>query len=130
VDVIADSFNLLNRTNIAAVNQLCDPLAGSTCSAGQPTASYDARQFQFAFKFSWLHNFSHRSKPAIQEGPSPDPLFFQSTALRLLAPPIPFFLSFRPRAPHLPIFSFPFPLPFNFQLSIEDPDRVGTVDLC
>jgi hypothetical protein len=53
VDLIADAFNLLNRTNIAAVNQLCDPLAGSTCSAGQPTASYDARQFQFALKLSW-----------------------------------------------------------------------------
>jgi hypothetical protein len=53
IDVIADAFNLLNRTNIAAVNQLCDPLAGSTCSAGQPTASYDARQFQFALKVSW-----------------------------------------------------------------------------
>jgi len=52
-DVIADAFNILNRTNIAAVNQLCDPLAGSTCSAGQPTASYDARQFQFALKLSW-----------------------------------------------------------------------------
>jgi hypothetical protein len=52
-DVIADAFNVLNRTNIAAVNQLCDPLAGSTCSAGQPTASYDARQFQFALKLSW-----------------------------------------------------------------------------
>jgi Carboxypeptidase regulatory-like domain len=53
VDVIADVFNLLNRTNIAAVNQLCDPSAGSTCTAGQPTASYDARQFQFALKLSW-----------------------------------------------------------------------------
>jgi hypothetical protein len=53
VDVIADAFNLLNRTNIAAVNQLCDPSAGSTCTAGQPTASYDARQFQFALKLSW-----------------------------------------------------------------------------
>jgi hypothetical protein len=53
LDLIADAFNLLNRTNIAAVNQLCDPLAGSTCSAGQPTASYDARQFQFALKLSW-----------------------------------------------------------------------------
>jgi len=53
IDVIADAFNLLNRTNIAAVNQVCDPLAGSTCSAGQPTASYDARQFQFALKVSW-----------------------------------------------------------------------------
>jgi hypothetical protein len=54
IDVIADAFNLLNRTNIAAVNQLCDTLAGgTTCSAGQPTASYDARQFQFALKLSW-----------------------------------------------------------------------------
>jgi hypothetical protein len=53
LDVIADAFNLFNRTNIAAVNQLCDPSAGSTCSAGQPTASYDARQFQFALKLSW-----------------------------------------------------------------------------
>jgi hypothetical protein len=53
IDVIADAFNLFNRTNIAAVNQLCNPLAGSTCSAGQPTASYDARQFQFALKLSW-----------------------------------------------------------------------------
>ena len=53
LDLIADSFNLLNRTNIAAVNQLCDPSAGATCSAGQPTASYDARQFQFALKLAW-----------------------------------------------------------------------------
>src|SRR5713226_9522395 len=53
IDVIADAFNLLNRTNIAAVDQLCDPLAGSACTAGQPTASYDARQFQFALKVSW-----------------------------------------------------------------------------
>jgi len=53
IDLIADAFNLFNRTNIAAVNQLCDPLAGPICSAGQPTASYDARQFQFALKLSW-----------------------------------------------------------------------------
>ena len=53
IDLIADAFNLFNRTNIAAVDQLCDPLAGTTCTAGQPTASYDARQFQFALKVSW-----------------------------------------------------------------------------
>ncbi len=53
LDLIADGFNLFNRTNIAAVNQLCDPTAGSTCSAGQPTAAYDARQFQFALKLRW-----------------------------------------------------------------------------
>ena len=53
LNVIADAFNLFNRTNIAAVNQLCDPTAGATCFAGQPTAAYDARQFQFALKLSW-----------------------------------------------------------------------------
>ncbi len=53
IDVIADAFNLFNRLNVAAVNQLCDPSAGSSCTAGQPTASYDARQFQFALKLSW-----------------------------------------------------------------------------
>jgi Carboxypeptidase regulatory-like domain/TonB dependent receptor len=53
VQLIADGFNLFNRTNVAAVNQLCDPSAGSTCLAGQPTAAYDARQFQFALKLIW-----------------------------------------------------------------------------
>ncbi|HKV24921.1 MAG TPA: carboxypeptidase regulatory-like domain-containing protein [Candidatus Acidoferrum sp.] len=53
LDLIADAFNLFNRTNITAVNQLCDPSAGSTCSAGQPSAAYDARQFQFALKLTW-----------------------------------------------------------------------------
>ena len=50
LDVIADGFNLTNRLNVAAVNQLCDPGSGTTCAAGQPTAAYDARQFQFALK--------------------------------------------------------------------------------
>ena len=53
LDLIADGFNLFNRTNVAAVNQLCDPTAGATCFAGQPTAAYDARQFQFALKLRW-----------------------------------------------------------------------------
>jgi len=53
LDLIADGFNMLNRTNIAAVQQLCDPTTGSTCIAGQPTAAYDARQFQFALKLNW-----------------------------------------------------------------------------
>jgi hypothetical protein len=53
MDLIADAFNLFNHTNISAVNQVCDPSAGATCFAGQPTASYDARQFQFALKVSW-----------------------------------------------------------------------------
>jgi Carboxypeptidase regulatory-like domain/TonB dependent receptor len=53
LDLIADGFNLFNRTNVAAVNQLCDPTAGPNCFAGQPTAAYDARQFQFALKLRW-----------------------------------------------------------------------------
>jgi len=53
LNLIADGFNMFNRTNIAAVNQLCDPSAGVSCSAGQPTAAYDARQFQFAVKLAW-----------------------------------------------------------------------------
>lgn len=53
LDLIADGFNLFNHTNISAVNQLCDPLVGSTCTAGQPSAAYDARQFQFALKLNW-----------------------------------------------------------------------------
>jgi Carboxypeptidase regulatory-like domain/TonB dependent receptor len=53
LDLIADGFNLFNRTNVASVNQLCDPTAGATCFAGQPTAAYDARQFQFALKLRW-----------------------------------------------------------------------------
>ena len=53
LELIADAFNLFNRTNVAAVNQLCDPTAGSTCAAGQPNSAYDARQFQFALKLYW-----------------------------------------------------------------------------
>jgi len=53
LELIADGFNLTNHTNISAVNQLCDPSAGATCTAGQPTASYDPRIFQFALKLKW-----------------------------------------------------------------------------
>ena len=53
MDLIADAFNLTNHTNISAVNQLCDPTSGNTCLAGQPTAAYDSRIFQFALKVNW-----------------------------------------------------------------------------
>ena len=52
-EVLLEKYAKGDERNIAAVNQLCDPLAGATCSAGHPTASYDARQFQFALKVSW-----------------------------------------------------------------------------
>jgi Carboxypeptidase regulatory-like domain len=46
MDLIADTFNIANRFNVAAVNQLIS-------NAGQATAAYDPRQFQFAMKLNW-----------------------------------------------------------------------------
>lgn len=46
VDLITDIFNIPNRVNISAVNVLWT-------NAGQPTAAYDSRQFQFALKLNW-----------------------------------------------------------------------------
>ena len=54
VQIIADGFNMLNRFNVSDVNPVCDPTAGlSTCAAGQPTAAFDPRTFQFALKVNW-----------------------------------------------------------------------------
>jgi hypothetical protein len=52
LEVIADGFNMLNRLNVSDVNALCDPTSG-ICTAGQPTASYDPRTFQFALKMNF-----------------------------------------------------------------------------
>ena len=46
LELIADMFNIANRNNTAAVSPLFT-------NAGQPTAAYDPRQFQFAMKFYW-----------------------------------------------------------------------------
>jgi Carboxypeptidase regulatory-like domain/TonB dependent receptor-like, beta-barrel len=46
LDLIADIFNLPNKFNVADVNQLFT-------AAGQPTSTYDPRQFQFAMKVAW-----------------------------------------------------------------------------
>jgi hypothetical protein len=46
MDFITDMFNIANRYNVAAVNPLIT-------YAGQPTAAYDPRQFQFALKLNW-----------------------------------------------------------------------------
>jgi hypothetical protein len=46
LDLIADVFNLANRYNVAAVSPLFT-------NAGQATAAYDPRQFQFALKLNW-----------------------------------------------------------------------------
>jgi len=46
MDLIADMFNIANRYNVAAVSPLFS-------NAGQATAAYDPRQFQFAMKLNW-----------------------------------------------------------------------------
>jgi hypothetical protein len=46
MELIADMFNIANRYNVAAVSPLFT-------NAGQATAAYDPRQFQFAMKFYW-----------------------------------------------------------------------------
>jgi hypothetical protein len=46
MELIADMFNLANRYNVAAVSPLFT-------NAGQATAAYDPRQFQFAVKLYW-----------------------------------------------------------------------------
>ncbi len=53
VEVLADAFNLFNRFNVADVSPLCNPLDPASCRAGEPTASLDPRQFQFALKVIW-----------------------------------------------------------------------------
>jgi hypothetical protein len=46
IDLIADMFNIANKMNVAAVSPLFS-------NAGQATAAYDPRQFQFAIKLNW-----------------------------------------------------------------------------
>jgi hypothetical protein len=46
LEMIADMFNLANRYNVSAVSPLFT-------NAGQATAAYDPRQFQFALKLNW-----------------------------------------------------------------------------
>jgi Carboxypeptidase regulatory-like domain len=46
MDLIADTFNIANKNNVAAVSPLFT-------NAGQATAAYDPRQFQFAMKVNW-----------------------------------------------------------------------------
>jgi len=46
MDLISDMFNIANVYNVAAVSPLLS-------NAGQATAAYDPRQFQFALKLNW-----------------------------------------------------------------------------
>ncbi|HLX82667.1 MAG TPA: TonB-dependent receptor [Terriglobales bacterium] len=56
MDLIADTFNMVNRYNVSSVNPLCcsaNPLNPAQSTTGQATAAYDPRQFQFALKLNW-----------------------------------------------------------------------------
>ena len=58
LQIIADAFNLMNRFDASDVNPVCDSTAGlatvvNSCAAGQPTAAYDPRTFQFALKVNF-----------------------------------------------------------------------------
>jgi hypothetical protein len=46
LELIADMFNIANRFNVSAVSPLFT-------NAGQPSAAYDPRQFQFGLKVNW-----------------------------------------------------------------------------
>ncbi len=46
MELITDMFNIANRYNVSAVSPLFS-------NAGQATAAYDPRQFQFALKMNW-----------------------------------------------------------------------------
>ena len=46
MELIADMFNIANRYNVSAVSPLFT-------NAGEATAAYDPRQFQFAMKLNW-----------------------------------------------------------------------------
>ncbi|HUM04839.1 MAG TPA: TonB-dependent receptor [Terriglobales bacterium] len=46
LEMIADAFNIANRYNVSAVSPLYQ-------NAGEATAAYDPRQFQFAVRFNW-----------------------------------------------------------------------------
>jgi hypothetical protein len=46
LELIVDMFNIANKYNVSAVSPLFT-------NAGQATAAYDPRQFQFAMKFNW-----------------------------------------------------------------------------
>ena len=59
LDIIAEGFNLFNRFNEAASSPFIDDVnafgqrAGNGRYYSRPTASYDARQFQFGLKLNW-----------------------------------------------------------------------------
>jgi hypothetical protein len=53
LDVLAEGFNLFNRSNFAVPNNTFGGGVTPNANFGQPTAAFDSRQFQFGLKLSF-----------------------------------------------------------------------------
>jgi hypothetical protein len=53
LDVLAEGFNLFNRSNFGVPNNTFGPGPTPNATFGQPTAAFDPRQFQFGLKVSF-----------------------------------------------------------------------------
>lgn len=53
LDVLAEGFNPLNRSNFGVPNNTFGPGTAPNATFGQPTQAFDPRQFQFGFKLSF-----------------------------------------------------------------------------
>ncbi|HEU5238855.1 MAG TPA: carboxypeptidase regulatory-like domain-containing protein [Pyrinomonadaceae bacterium] len=53
LDVLAEGFNLLNRSNFGVPNNTFGPGPTPNATFGQPTQAFDPRQFQFGLKLSF-----------------------------------------------------------------------------
>jgi len=53
LDLVAESFNLLNRTNVSQVNPFFGPAAIPLAGFGMPTEALNARQIQFSLDFEY-----------------------------------------------------------------------------
>ena len=53
LDLVAESFNLLNHTNVVGLNQVFGPGAVPISTYGTPDRASLARQFQFSIDFEF-----------------------------------------------------------------------------
>jgi len=53
LQLLAEGFNVLNRSNFGVPNNTFGSGLLPLASFGQPTAAFDARQFQFGMKVSF-----------------------------------------------------------------------------
>jgi hypothetical protein len=53
LDVVAESFNLLNRANVAQINPVFGSNLTPMAAFGQPTEALGARRIQFSLDFEF-----------------------------------------------------------------------------